>query len=279
MRPSFMEQVENRAHERSHLSLPTQVGKLSCECHVLLGHASLKSTFPGLCPSRYWMKGVAPQVSIVSTMSFQVSGREAGSLPNVFHTALLQCCPEPFDHPHLSHTVHLGCHPLGPSTHALPYSESCNPALFSTLPPPGGDHSTVATQENQALKKYTCWGLPWWSSGKELQGMWVQSLVTERRMKIPPCQGALCATIRESQGASRPSQNQINQLIKVSAGHQVETSSMIQSFLFFVFNTQACLLHPESLVGYLGAACAKQGPCVRGQACCESTHGHQGLMS
>lgn len=97
MRPSFMEQVGNRAQERSHLSLPAQVGKLPRECHVLLGHASLKSTFPGLCPSRYWMKGVAPQVSILSIMSFQVSGREAGSLPSVFPTALLQCCPEPFD--------------------------------------------------------------------------------------------------------------------------------------------------------------------------------------
>ena len=49
MKPSFTEQVENRAQERSHLSLPAQVGELPYERHVLLGHASLKSTFPGLC--------------------------------------------------------------------------------------------------------------------------------------------------------------------------------------------------------------------------------------
>lgn len=92
MKPSFTEQMENRAQERSHLSLPAQVGELPFECHVLLGHASLKSTFPGLCPSRNWMKGVVPKVSILSAMSFQVSGREVGSLPSVVPTALLQCC-------------------------------------------------------------------------------------------------------------------------------------------------------------------------------------------
>lgn len=132
MKPSFTEQVENRAQERSHLSLPAQVGELPYERHVLLGHASLKSTFPGLCPSRNWMKGVVPKVSILSTMSFQVSGREVGSLPNEVPTALLQCCPEPFDHPHLSHTLHLGCHLLGPSTHASP---TLSPATQLSSPP------------------------------------------------------------------------------------------------------------------------------------------------
>ena len=109
--------------------------------------------------------------------------------------------------------------------------------------------------------------------------------VPGRGTKIPPAKEPSVPQLEKVKVHQRPSQNQINQSIKVSAGHQVKTSSMIQSCCCCCFLIHRLVCCTQKLCWGIwelpvqSKSFAPVSSCVQGQACCESTHGHQGLVS